>query len=57
MTIRYLNISQIAAMFELSRPTVRKRLRRAGVVPHSTSGNASLYEMAKVGPALFANQN
>jgi len=55
MSIRYLNISQIADMFALSRPTVRKRLRRAGVAPHSTVGSVPLYDMARVGPALFSH--
>ena len=54
MTIRYLNISQIADMFALSRPTVRKRLRQARVQEYSTVGNTPLYDMAKVGPALFS---
>lgn len=52
--MRYQNISQIAAMFDLSRDTVRKRLRAAGVSPTKRDERRiGLYDMALVGPALF----
>lgn len=52
--MRYLNISQIATMFALSRDTVRKRLRSAGVAPAKRGDRRiDLYDMAAVGPALF----
>jgi DNA-directed RNA polymerase specialized sigma24 family protein len=54
MDLRYLNISQMAAMFALSRDTVRARLRRAGVTPARTTAKAPLYDMVQAGPALFA---
>ena len=49
----YLNISQMADMLDLSRDTVRKRLRSAGIQPVRQERNAPLYDMAKAGPALF----
>ena len=52
MTIRYLNISQMAIMFDLSRPTVRSRLKAANVPKHK-DGPVPIYDMAKAGPALF----
>lgn len=52
--MRYLNISQMARMFDLSRDTVRKRLREANVKPYSKVANAATYDMAIAGPALFA---
>jgi len=51
--MRHFNISQIARMFDLSRDTVRKRLRAAGIAPSGKEANAPIYDMAKVGPALF----
>ncbi len=53
MELRFLNISQMATMFALSRDTVRARLRKAGVVPAKTTSKAPLYDMAQAGPALF----
>lgn len=53
MELRFLNISQMATMFDLSRDTVRLRLRKAGVKPVKQSVRAPLYDMAKAGPALF----
>lgn len=54
--MRYLNISQMAIMFDLSRDTIRKRLRLAGVPPARQDRNAPLYDMAVAGPALFRDQ-
>lgn len=53
MELRFLNISQIASMFNLSRATVRARLRKAAIHPAKQSAVAPLYDMAQVGPALF----
>lgn len=52
--MRYMNITQIAVTFDLSRDTVRKRLRAANVKA-SMKGRKreDLYDMAQVGPALF----
>ena len=47
------NITRIAEAFGMSRDTVRKRLREAGVQPKGTRGNAPVYLLADVGPALF----
>lgn len=53
--MRYLNISQIAEMFDLSRNTVRKRLRKAGLEPVKKDARRhGLYDMALAGPALFS---
>lgn len=55
-SVKYLNISEIAFVFELSRPTVRKRLKKAKVNPEKRVKGAkreNLYDLAKVGPALF----
>lgn len=52
--LRYLNISEIARMFQLSRDTVRARLVRAKLKPVQYERNAGLYDMRAVGPALFA---
>lgn len=55
--MRYLNISQMAAMFDLSRTTVRARLRAAALDPVKTDDRqVPLYDMALAGPALFAGQ-
>ncbi|WP_372830536.1 hypothetical protein [Pontibacterium sp.] len=51
--LRYLNISEIARMFQLSRDTVRARLVRAKLKPVRHERNAGLYDMSRVGPALF----
>lgn len=48
------NLTRIAEGFELHRDTVRKRLKDAGVRPARKRGNASLYRLADVAPALFA---
>ncbi len=53
MTIRYLNISQMAVMFNLSRATIRKRLKDRRVNPVKKKDNVNLYDMAKAGPAIF----
>lgn len=55
VTNRYQNISQMAAMFVLSRATVRKRLKANQVKPSGQDRNAFVYDMAIAGPALFAN--
>ncbi|ENM3928883.1 hypothetical protein DDM60_002664 [Vibrio cholerae] len=56
MPMRYMNITQIATTFDLSRDTVRKRLRSAGVEPAMLGKKKeSLYDMAIAGPALFSN--
>jgi len=47
------NITRIAEAFRLSRDTVRKRLREAGVQPALIHRNSPLYELADAGPALF----
>jgi hypothetical protein len=47
------NISRIAQAFGLHRDTVRKRLNDAGVMPVNKVGNASVYRLREVGPALF----
>lgn len=57
MTIRYLNISQMAVMFNLSRATIRKRLKDQGVNPVTKKDNVNLYDMAKAGPAIFFKPN
>lgn len=54
--MRYLNISQMAEMFNLSRDTIRKRLRLANVQAVKQERNAPLYDMAVAGPALFRDQ-
>lgn len=53
--MRYLNISQMAAMFQLSRTTVRKRLQAGGVqpLPERPAPRYPRYDMAVAGPALF----
>lgn len=50
------NVTRISEAFGLSRDTVRKRLREAGVVPADKRGNAPVYRLSEVGPALFANE-
>ncbi len=53
--MRYMNITQIAITFDLSRDTVRKRLRAANVVSAMKGKKREdLYDMAHVGPALFS---
>lgn len=47
------NLTRISEAFGLHRDTVRKRLKEAGVSPASKRGNADLYALDKVGPALF----
>jgi len=52
--MRYMNITQIAVTFDLSRDTVRKRLRAANVRSAMKGRKREdLYDMAQVGPALF----
>lgn len=54
--MRYQNISDMAGMFQLSRDTIRKRLRAAGVMPvKKDARRIGLYDMAIAGPALFKN--
>lgn len=56
--MRYMNITQIAVTFDLSRDTVRKRLRAANVSAKMKGRRREdLYDMALVGPALFNNAN
>lgn len=50
------NLTRISEAFGLSRDTVRKRLREAGVQPADKRGNAPVYRLSDVGPALFANE-
>lgn len=50
------NLTRISEAFGLSRDTVRKRLREAGVNPVDKRGNAPVYQLSDVGPALFANE-
>ena len=57
MSFRYMNISQMAAMFDLSRPTVRKRLKAANLPPVKSNDKPPVYDMKKAGPALFSNHN
>ncbi len=47
----------MATMFDLSRVTVRKRLRSAGITPVRYDQKIPLYDMAKAGPALFTNND
>lgn len=52
--MRYMNITQIAVTFDLTRNTVRKRLRSANVTAAMKGRKREdLYDMALVGPALF----
>lgn len=54
--MRYMNITQIAVTFDLSRDTVRKRLRAANVSSAMKGKRREdLYDMAQAGPALFVN--
>lgn len=55
--MRYMNISQMAAAFLLSRDTIRQRLRRAGLKPARFEGRIGKYDMSKAGPALFAGED
>jgi hypothetical protein len=50
------NLTRISEAFGLSRDTVRKRLREAGVTPADKRGNAPVYKLSDVGPALFSNE-
>ncbi|MCF1458011.1 MAG: DUF1441 family protein [Shewanella sp.] len=50
------NITRIAEAFNLSRDTVRKRLREAGVRPSGKRGGTPIYALVDVGPALFATE-
>ena len=53
MVYRYLNISQMAVMFNMSRSTIRKRLNEKLVKPVKKVDSVNLYDMAKAGPAIF----
>lgn len=57
MTNRFLNVSQMAIMFDLSRPTVRTRLRTANVQPVKKVKGVPVYNMAVAGPALFEKRD
>lgn len=48
------NLTKLADAFGLHRDTVRKRLKAAGISPVGRKGNAELYALSVVGPALFA---
>lgn len=54
MAFRYLNISQMAEMFGLSRDTIRARLRAGKISPTGKERNAPLYDMTKAAPVIFA---
>lgn len=47
------NVSSIARAFNLHRNTVSGRVKEAGIQPVGRQGNAPLYALADVGPALF----
>lgn len=47
------NVTRLAEGLGLSRDTVRKRLREAGVKPVSKSGNAPVYQLADAAEAVF----
>lgn len=47
------NISNLAEAFGFGRDTVRKRLKAVNVQPAGRDGNADLYLLSDVGPALF----
>lgn len=51
------NVSQIGRAFDMHRNTVSERLKDAGIEPVSRKGNAPLYALADVGPALFAGRD
>ncbi|MFA0247346.1 hypothetical protein AB4562_01805 [Vibrio sp. 10N.222.54.A1] len=50
------NISEISRIFNLSRDTVRSRLKLANVQSCGQRGNAPIYPAPKVGPALFGDK-
>ncbi|MGL5482063.1 MAG: DUF1441 family protein [Aeromonas veronii] len=50
------NVSKLAEGFGLHRDTVRKRLNDAGIAPCGKRGNAPIYDLRDVGPALFGAQ-
>lgn len=47
------NLTRLAEALGLSRDTVRKRLRDAGVKPVSKQGNAPVYQLAEAAEAVF----
>ncbi|WP_163833368.1 DUF1441 family protein [Spartinivicinus ruber] len=49
------SISLIADAFGLSRQTVRKRIRQAGIEPAGTVKSNPVYALADVGPILFTD--
>lgn len=52
--MRYQNISDMARMFDMSRETIRTRLKKAGVQPAKRDHRrVPLYDLAQAGPAIF----
>ncbi|RJS95285.1 hypothetical protein [Salinisphaera sp. Q1T1-3] len=49
------NISTIADALNLSRDTVRRRLREAGIEPDGYVSNSPVYALAKAIPPLFGH--
>lgn len=56
MSDRYLNISQMARLFDLSRDTIRSRLRSAGVTAAKVESKVPFYDVAKAAPVIFAKR-
>ncbi|MBU2714125.1 DUF1441 family protein, partial [Zooshikella harenae] len=54
--VKNLNISQIAEFYDISRETVRKKIRQAGVEPVDVVRNANVYSMEDV-EHLFYESN
>jgi len=50
------NVTSIARAFGLHRNTVSARLRDSSIQPVSRKGNAPLYALADIGPALFSGR-
>lgn len=51
------NVTSIARAFDMHRNTVSARLKDAGIQPVAKRGNAPLYALGDVGPALFAGRD
>ncbi|WP_353222520.1 hypothetical protein [Salinisphaera hydrothermalis] len=49
------NVSTISEALNLSRDTVRKRLREAGVEPDGRVGNSPVFNLARAIPPLFGH--
>ncbi len=47
----------MAQMFNLSRATIRKRLKERGISPEKTLDSINVYDMEKAGPAIFFKPN